>query len=430
MRRQDPSNADAMLQQSCGDTNAGFAGEAFTFLNLITINYLIGKCIEEGVPYVQLPGLHFQPYDTINKTFHPFRAPFSPTCYGPVQQCLPGDCGLSALLSLAGPFAANGGFLIPSQGWPTTNFANPATVNYDHYQYKEPTKLGGVELDVYAPYSLLGGCPAALPLFPNVLLSQGPRSAWPPPGASQTRLKGVTVITDGTCGSSCSVFLTSPYLDGLVTAVSYGGFHDEPNDITSFHGGPVREWAAVWPGLLAIADVLNTFRDALAPLNPQVAAVKKLDTLKLIPMPGRASVDLIMSAVIMANQLGPNSLPVEWYRLPPAHHLNMWISKEQVTPQKLVLSGSDWPWCQLMHLYQEVDKLEAKPLKCEWSDYKYDNDWNTVTSTAFGIAIAALIVALSAAAIALKSAGSPKSNASGGPTYSASTVSASAADRT
>jgi hypothetical protein len=54
----------------------------------------------------------------------------------------------------------------------------------------------------------------------------------------------VVVVTDGTCGSACSQFLSKPMADGLVTTVSYGGIQGETMDTSSFCGGNVEDWTS------------------------------------------------------------------------------------------------------------------------------------------------------------------------------------------
>lgn len=58
----------------------------------------------------------------------------------------------------------------------------------------------------------------------------------------------VTIVTDGTCGSACSLFMTllQPLKD-RVTVVSYGGLHNNTStmDTSSFAGGNVLEWGLI-----------------------------------------------------------------------------------------------------------------------------------------------------------------------------------------
>lgn len=59
----------------------------------------------------------------------------------------------------------------------------------------------------------------------------------------------VTIVTDGTCGSACSLFLTllQPMKD-RVTVVSYGGLYNNQTgtmDTSSFAGGNVLEWGLI-----------------------------------------------------------------------------------------------------------------------------------------------------------------------------------------
>jgi hypothetical protein len=51
----------------------------------------------------------------------------------------------------------------------------------------------------------------------------------------------VVVLTDGTCGSACSQFISKMYVDNLVTTVSFGGVQGEEMDISAFNGGDVKQ---------------------------------------------------------------------------------------------------------------------------------------------------------------------------------------------
>ena len=56
---------------------------------------------------------------------------------------------------------------------------------------------------------------------------------------SQKVFKRVTILTDGTCGSSCSLILTKLMLEGKAVVISYGGLRNQNMDTSSFAGGNV-----------------------------------------------------------------------------------------------------------------------------------------------------------------------------------------------
>ena len=76
--------------------------------------------------------------------------------------------------------------------------------------------------------------------------------------APQTTLKSIKIVTDGTCGSACSQFVSGPYLTGSATLYTYGGVPGEPMDISAFQAGNVLEWKNVWLPM-TLQSVIATF---------------------------------------------------------------------------------------------------------------------------------------------------------------------------
>ena len=83
-------------------------------------------------------------------------------------------------------------------------------------------------------YKFYDACPTSLPLG-----NDGESTFGDEQPASQTMLTDIRILTDGTCGSTCSQFVSRPYLTGAATLYTYGGFEDEKLDISSFNAGNV-----------------------------------------------------------------------------------------------------------------------------------------------------------------------------------------------
>ncbi|EER18093.1 hypothetical protein Pmar_PMAR001735 [Perkinsus marinus ATCC 50983] len=66
----------------------------------------------------------------------------------------------------------------------------------------------------------------------------------------------VVFVTDGNCGSACSIFTQTLQLTRAATAFTFGGLADQAMDVASFGGGNVLEYDDIFP-LLNIASHLG-----------------------------------------------------------------------------------------------------------------------------------------------------------------------------
>ena len=114
----------------------------------------------------------------------------------------------------------------------------------------------------------------------------------------------VVLITDGTCGSACSMFETSIVNDNAGTIVSFGGILGQPMDTSSFGGGTVLEWS-----------------DYISALTPQLRA----------QLPASDFITTASARFTASEFYGPfQGLPREWIRNPAPYSLPFWMTSVDV----------------------------------------------------------------------------------------------------
>ncbi|KAF4686368.1 hypothetical protein FOZ60_005337, partial [Perkinsus olseni] len=129
----------------------------------------------------------------------------------------------------------------------------------------------------------------------------------------------VAFVTDGNCGSACSLFTQTLQLTGAATAFTFGGLKDQAMDVASFGGGDVLEYDNTSP-LLNIASHLGYW----ATFGKSDWSKRHTNTWVNKPIPFPHSAQVFYGWYIgLAPQLGPQSLPRQFYIIPPHKHLNM-----------------------------------------------------------------------------------------------------------
>lgn len=168
--------------------------------------------------------------------------------------------------------------------------------------------------------------------------------------APQSMISNIKVLTDGTCGSACSQFVSRPYLTGAATMYTYGGFQDEAMDISAFNAGNVLSWNDVWKqhtqALLVSHAFVSPTQTPPAHWPPATGYFRYSYTAQRFP-------DL----------LGPRSTWREMYILPASHHLQYWMP-----PQAKASAPGNKPsfgWAELVHVYSEISNRPAKPFSCD-----------------------------------------------------------------
>ncbi|EER18120.1 hypothetical protein Pmar_PMAR009146 [Perkinsus marinus ATCC 50983] len=150
----------------------------------------------------------------------------------------------------------------------------------------------------------------------------------------------VAFVTDGNCGSACSMFTQTLQLSGIATAFTFGALADQPMDVASFGGGDEYEYDEAIP-LINIASHLGHW----ATLG-QSEWSRRYETSwvnKPVPFPNSARVKYTWNGGLTA-QLGPESLPRQFYIIPPHKHLNMWArnSAERAAIYEEIVSIKSW----------------------------------------------------------------------------------------
>lgn len=168
-------------------------------------------------------------------------------------------------------------------------------------------------------------------------------------------INNVRVLSDGTCGSTCSVAVSQQYLLGLATVITYGGLAGKPMDISSYHAGSPNEpnWedeSGLWQSALkSFLDKSIWYPDTMPTAWP------------FIPL-GMSRV-LFPQRSQMAKALGPDALPREWYLLPSQYRLDYWtLSKLNRNPEHY-LENDPVSLHELIHLYKEANSKLPKPFE-------------------------------------------------------------------
>lgn len=145
----------------------------------------------------------------------------------------------------------------------------------------------------------------------------------------------IAVVTNGLCGSTCSLIATKLQFAEGATVFTYGGVPgDELMDSSAFAGGSVYEWKDFWPQTLyaaVIGDILHGPRTEIGRLMREPGAKKRHWAKSLLlPLPHSAKVGFNYD-MMHTTELGPDALPREWYTIPAHKHYDVWHFDE--TPQ-------------------------------------------------------------------------------------------------
>lgn len=202
----------------------------------------------------------------------------------------------------------------PSNVYPEA--LSPPTWEYYH---KTVEKVHGGKRRNFTSLTFLGeSCKAYAATYPEVFgemdLTDGD---WPEP---QRKLTHITYLSDGTCGSTCSVSSSTPFLEGMATFVTFGGVKGERMDITSFNGGNVGTYQSQHDGSLAKYS-LDSFADASI-FHPESEA----PNWPFLPVPLNIYKLRFAQRAEYPRALGPKALPREWYLIPAPYHLDRWTT--------------------------------------------------------------------------------------------------------
>jgi len=131
-------------------------------------------------------------------------------------------------------------------------------------------------------------------------------------------LTSITVITDGTCGSTCSNFVSELYLNNLATVVTYGGIQGLPMDISSFNGGNVVPWLNMQQSMLQN----QLLGQIIFNITGELPSQEEMPEPFLNP-PLFSNLKFAFSEHYIKG-FGPGALPREWYEVPGSYHADWW----------------------------------------------------------------------------------------------------------
>jgi len=254
-------------------------------------------------------------------------------------------------VKMAKPLGGSQGIEIMSYS-PSNKFPSQMSPPSWDYYTSTVTKFRGGSQRMFSSMTYLGSsCMGYMAAYPEVYgemnLNDGD---WP--YQPHTKLRHVKYLSDGTCGSTCSVSSSTPYLEGLSTFVTFGGVKGEPMDITSFNGGNVGTYQAQ-VGWSLWKEALDSFVDA-GVFYPK----SKPPTYPFLPIPLNLYKVRFAQRAEYPRALGQKALPREWYLIPASHHLDIWTSDD------LRYFGSLSPEATstLHELYKQTAAKAPKPL--------------------------------------------------------------------
>ncbi|KAF4669570.1 hypothetical protein FOL47_002455 [Perkinsus chesapeaki] len=132
--------------------------------------------------------------------------------------------------------------------------------------------------------------------------------------------RDIAILSDGGCGSACSMFAMGLHMYGKATSYTFGGIADEPMSVSAFTGGNVESYAKVWPKVNFAAHLGNwaTFGKA------KWSELNDLDWVNYATaFPTRATATFNWNMAFHRG-LGDKALPIQWYRVPSHRHIDRW----------------------------------------------------------------------------------------------------------
>eukprot|EP00930_Biecheleria_cincta_P072986 TRINITY_DN6032_c1_g1_i1.p1 TRINITY_DN6032_c1_g1~~TRINITY_DN6032_c1_g1_i1.p1 ORF type:complete len:923 (-),score=142.37 TRINITY_DN6032_c1_g1_i1:265-3033(-) len=170
--------------------------------------------------------------------------------------------------------------------------------------------------------------------------------------------KELAVLTNGLCGSACSMTATKLQMAEGATVFTFGGVPGEQMDVSAFAGGNVEQYKEFWPTVLhaaLIGDILHGPETRMHQrLQESVKAGDFASTL-LLPLPTPAIMTFNFN-MIFEPTLGDKALPREFYLMPAHKNYDRWLVtatdpfsqlSQRTTAQELldlftVIAAEDW----------------------------------------------------------------------------------------
>jgi hypothetical protein len=152
---------------------------------------------------------------------------------------------------------------------------------------------------------------------------------------SKWQWKEVAILTNGLCGSACSLIATKLQFAEGATVFTYGGVPNgegllqEPMDHSAFAGGNVEQYKDFWPNVLyaaVVGDILWGPDTPIGKLLREPGAKRHhwANSL-LLPLPSPA-VTTFNYNMMHIRELGPDALPREWYTIPAHKNYEVWLA--------------------------------------------------------------------------------------------------------
>jgi len=164
---------------------------------------------------------------------------------------------------------------------------------------------------------------------------------------AQHQWKEIAIVTNGLCGSACSLIATKLQFAEGATVFTYGGVPGKPMDSSAFAGGNVETYSAFWPQVFyaaIIGDILYGPDTAIgARLRTSGANRKDYANTLLLPMPTTAIATFNFN-MMFAKEFGAEALPREFYNIPGHKNYNEWHQT----------STKDSTWAGLKTLYVKI----------------------------------------------------------------------------
>ncbi|KAF4656971.1 hypothetical protein FOL47_008656 [Perkinsus chesapeaki] len=189
----------------------------------------------------------------------------------------------------------------------------------------------------YSTPGMDAGCAFVMETMPNIVPSSYVKEYW----------SEVSFVTDGNCGSACSIFTQVLQLSGAATAFTFGSLADQPMDVASFGGGNILAYDDILPSLNMAGHLGNW---ATFGKSEWSQITKESWVNKPMPFPTSARASYTWN-ILLASQLGPNSMPRQFYKIPGHKHLNMWARNlsERSSIHEAIIEFKSW------------DSLKANP---------------------------------------------------------------------
>eukprot|EP00931_Biecheleriopsis_adriatica_P059195 TRINITY_DN35386_c0_g1_i1.p1 TRINITY_DN35386_c0_g1~~TRINITY_DN35386_c0_g1_i1.p1 ORF type:complete len:945 (-),score=155.97 TRINITY_DN35386_c0_g1_i1:37-2844(-) len=197
--------------------------------------------------------------------------------------------------------------------------------------------------------------------------------------------KELAVLTNGLCGSACSMTATKLQMAEGATVFTFGGVPGEKMDVSAFAGGNVEQYKEFWPTVLQaalIGDILHGPNTKIGQRLRAGAKIGDFDATLLLPLPTPAVMTFNFN-MIFEPTLGERALPREFYLFPAHKHYDRWLATE-ADPFSM-LSDRTTP-SGLLELFRDIAEEDWKAVRESASGFDscgegpptkpFHNDWD------------------------------------------------------